>query len=48
MTKKVANLPVRYTCYLCTHYIPTLALSKSGLWVEGVSFLSACQHKLPY
>ena len=27
--------------------IPTLALSKSGIWVEGHTFLSACQNKLP-
>jgi len=27
--------------------LPTLALSKSGYRVEGVPFLSACQHKLP-
>ena len=26
---------------------PTLALSKSGSWVEGYTFLSACQNKLP-
>ena len=26
---------------------PTAALSTSGIWVEGDSFLSACQNKLP-
>ena len=26
---------------------PTAALSTSGIRVEGVSFLSACQNKLP-
>lgn len=29
-------------------YVPTLALSKSGIWVEVDDFLSACAHKLPF
>ena len=29
-------------------YVPTLALSKSGIWVEVDDFLSACTHKLPF
>ena len=28
-------------------YVPTLALSKSGIWVEVLNFLSACEYKLP-
>ena len=28
-------------------YVPTLALSKSGIWVEVLNFLSACQTSSP-
>ena len=29
-------------------YVPTLALSKSGIWVEVLNFLSACQTSSPF
>jgi len=44
--RKQENTFVVSSCHRAKAF-PTAALSTSGIRVEGVSFLSACHHKLP-
>ena len=48
-SKEIKNRSIPFVVSSCNRAktFPTAALSTSGIRVEGCTFLSACQHKLP-